>query len=92
VPKSPIAEYAETAGARRAAIQGYSGAQPGDPERAARAIIAAFEAPEPPLHLLLGRPAYDIVTAKLTQMANEIETWRNVTLSTDYPPETETGK
>jgi len=90
VPKSPIAEYAETAGARRAAIQGYSGTQPGDPERAARAIITAFEAAEPPLHLLLGRPAYDIVIAKLTQMATEIEAWRDLTLGADYPPETET--
>jgi NAD(P)-dependent dehydrogenase (short-subunit alcohol dehydrogenase family) len=49
-PKTPIADYAATAGARRAAIQRYSGQQPGDPERAAEAIIKAVADPNPPLH------------------------------------------
>jgi NAD(P)-dependent dehydrogenase (short-subunit alcohol dehydrogenase family) len=85
VPKAPIADYAETAGARRAGIQGYSGKQPGDPVRAAEAIVAAVEAPEPPLHLVLGRVAYDIASAKLKSFERELETWRETSLGADFP-------
>lgn len=85
VPKTAIPDYAETAGARRTTIQGYSGQQPGDPVRAVAAIIAAVEAPAPPLHLLLGRVAYDGVAAKLKVFAAEMEAWREVSLGADFP-------
>ncbi|OIR02360.1 3-oxoacyl-[acyl-carrier-protein] reductase FabG [mine drainage metagenome] len=85
VPKTPIADYAETAGARRDAVQGYSGQQPGDPVRAAQAILAAVAAKEPPLHLLLGRPAFDITQAKLRELSAEMERWKAVTLGADFP-------
>ena len=84
-PAVEIDDYAATAGARRTATHGYNGKQPGDPARAAEAIIDAVEAPEPPLHLLLGRPAYDMVSAKLQTLGKEIETWRELTLATDFP-------
>jgi len=85
VPKTPIADYADTAGARRGAIQGYSGTQPGDPVRAAEAIIDAVAAPEPPLHLVLGGPAYKAVTSKIKAFSAELEAWREVSLGTDFP-------
>ncbi len=84
-PKTPISDYAATAGARRAAVQGYSGQQPGDPVRAAQAIIKAVESPNPPLHLVLGRVAHDQVTAKLADFSRELEQWRELSLSADYP-------
>ena len=84
-PKAAIADYAPTAGARRDAIRGYSGAQPGDPVRAARAIIEAVESPEPPRRLLLGRFAVETVEANLQAFAAEIERWRAVSLGADYP-------
>jgi NAD(P)-dependent dehydrogenase (short-subunit alcohol dehydrogenase family) len=84
-PKTPISDYAETAGARRAVIQGYSGQQPGDPVRAAEAIIAAVASPNPPLHLVLGRVAYDQVKAKVDDFVRELEQWRELSLSADYP-------
>ena len=84
-PAAAIEDYAATAGARRAAIQGYSGKQPGDPVRAAEAIIQAVQSPEPPLHLVLGRPAYEQVAAKLREFQGEMETWREVSLGADYP-------
>jgi len=84
-PAAAIADYAATAGARRATIQSYSGSQPGDPVRAAEAIIGAVESAEPPLHLLLGRPAYEQVKAKLQAFADDLETWREVSLGADYP-------
>jgi NAD(P)-dependent dehydrogenase (short-subunit alcohol dehydrogenase family) len=83
--QTPLADYAETAGARRAAIQGRSGRQPGDPVRAAEAIIKAVAASNPPLHLVLGRVAYDGVSAKFKEFCRELEQWQELSLSADYP-------
>jgi NAD(P)-dependent dehydrogenase (short-subunit alcohol dehydrogenase family) len=84
-PAVAIEDYTATAGARRAAIHDYSGTQPGDPVRAAEAIIQAVEAAEPPLHLVLGRPAWQQVGAKLKEFSAELEQWREVSLGADYP-------
>ncbi|MBE2258159.1 MAG: SDR family NAD(P)-dependent oxidoreductase [Candidatus Accumulibacter sp.] len=84
-PPTAIADYAPSAGARRAAVQAYSGRQPGDPVRAAEAIIEAVESPEPPLHLLLGRPAYEMTAAKLKEFSAEMEKWRELSLGADFP-------
>ena len=84
-PKNAIADYAQSAGARRAAVRGYSGSQQGDPVRGAKAIIQAVESPEPPLHLLLGRPAYEMTVAKFKEFSAEMEKWREVSLGADFP-------
>ena len=84
-PKNAIADYAQSAGARRAAVRGYSGSQQGDPVRGAEAIIQAVESPEPPLHLLLGRPAYEMTVAKFKEFSAEMEKWREVSLGADFP-------
>ena len=85
VPKNAIADYAKLAGARRDAVQRYSGTQQGDPVRGAEAIIQAVESGEPPLHLILGKAAYDLTSAKLKEFTAEIEKWRGVSLGADYP-------
>ncbi|MET8849182.1 oxidoreductase [Amycolatopsis sp. NPDC004625] len=82
-----IDDYAETAGARREATLATYGHQPGDPVRAAEAIIAAVGSDEPPLRLLLGRAAYDIATARLGTLRSTFDTWRETTLGADYPQE-----
>jgi NAD(P)-dependent dehydrogenase (short-subunit alcohol dehydrogenase family) len=83
--RQPIADYQATAGARRAQIAGYSGQQPGDPERAAKAIVAAVLSPSPPAHLVLGKPGLGLVRQKLEALKAEIDTWEETTLSADYP-------
>jgi NAD(P)-dependent dehydrogenase (short-subunit alcohol dehydrogenase family) len=80
-----IDDYAETAGARRAATTATYGHQPGDPVRAAEAILTAVDAPEPPLRLLLGKAAYDIATARLDTLRSTFDTWRETTLGADFP-------
>lgn len=80
-----IDDYAETAGKRRAATRAVSGKQPGDPARAAAAIIAAYEAEEPPLRLLLGAPALKIARDRLDALRTNFDAWAQVTLSTDFP-------
>jgi NAD(P)-dependent dehydrogenase (short-subunit alcohol dehydrogenase family) len=80
-----IADYAETAGARRTSTLATYGQQPGDPDRAAEAVIAAVESDEPPLRLLLGKAAYEIATARLDTLRANFEAWRELTFGTDFP-------
>ena len=80
-----IADYAETAGARMADTRGYSGSQPGDPVRAAQAIIDLADQDQPPRHLVMGKFAYDFVTRTLRARLDEIEGLRETALATDYP-------
>jgi len=80
-----IADYAETAGKRRREIRGYSGTQPGDPARAAEAVIKALQSPTPPHHLVLGRQGLEIARNQLTAMLQEFELWQETSLSADYP-------
>ena len=60
VSKTEIPDYAETAGERRKQNRARSGKQPGDPVRAAQAIIDAVSAPDMPSHLVLGAPALEL--------------------------------
>ena len=80
-----IADYRETAGKNRRAIRMASGNQPGDPERAASAIIAAAESPEPPLNLLLGKAALRGARRKIEEMQRDFDAWEDVTVGADYP-------
>ncbi|HYN79838.1 MAG TPA: oxidoreductase [Lamprocystis sp. (in: g-proteobacteria)] len=80
-----IPDYDPTAGARLQMIRGYSGQQPGDPKRAAAAIVQAVEAARPPLRLLLGRMALDTASAKLAALQQEFDGWAAVSVAADYP-------
>ncbi|ATY12219.1 short-chain dehydrogenase/reductase [Amycolatopsis sp. AA4] len=84
-----IDDYADTAGARRTSTLATYGKQPGDPNRAATAVLDAVTSAEPPLRLLLGRAAYDIATARLDALRKTFDDWRDVTLSADFPKEAE---
>jgi NAD(P)-dependent dehydrogenase (short-subunit alcohol dehydrogenase family) len=84
-PKHPIDAYAESAIARRRQVQDYSGSQPGDPVRAAEAIIAAVEQPNPPLRLPLGNFAYDAMGAELEAVRKEYAAVEAAARGADYP-------
>jgi NAD(P)-dependent dehydrogenase (short-subunit alcohol dehydrogenase family) len=80
-----IADYAETAGARMKRTAEYSGTQPGDPARAADAVIQITESKTPPRHLVLGAFGFETVTNNLKETLAEIEAWRATSLATDFP-------
>uniref|UniRef100_UPI003158B600 oxidoreductase n=2 Tax=Sphingomonas sp. ACRSK TaxID=2918213 RepID=UPI003158B600 len=82
---SRIADYAETAGKRMDDTRGVSGTEAGDPARAADAMIALSEQPDPPRHLVLGRFGHDAVVARLKERLAEIERYRAISLATDFP-------
>jgi NAD(P)-dependent dehydrogenase (short-subunit alcohol dehydrogenase family) len=73
-----LAAYAETAGQNRAYITGVDGTQPGDPRKAADAIVATLDAPEPPLRLALGADAVDAIGAALDARRAELDAWAHV--------------
>ena len=66
-------------------IRGYSGRQPGDPVRAAAAIIAAVESANPPLRLLLGKAALSGARGKLDLLKKDFDAWEKTTLEADFP-------
>jgi hypothetical protein len=82
-----ISDYKETADKRRLETAGYSGKQPGDPARAAEAVIKAVQSPKPPRHLVLGREGFDNVENQLRSMLKEVDYWKATSLSADYPAE-----
>ena len=81
-PRS-IADYDQTFDPVRQAREEKSGKQLGDPRKAARAMLAAIDAANPPVHLLLGSDALALVRGKLSSLEDEIRAWESVTVSTD---------
>ncbi|NII10801.1 oxidoreductase [Oleiagrimonas sp. C23AA] len=81
-PRS-IADYDEIFDPIRQAREAKSGQQLGDPEKAARAMLAIMAEDDPPTHLLLGSDALGLVRDKLSALEEEMSRWESVTLSTD---------
>jgi NAD(P)-dependent dehydrogenase (short-subunit alcohol dehydrogenase family) len=79
----PIEDYAESVGVAREAFADMDGTQPGDPHRAALAIIAAVDADDPPLRLPLGEMALANIRTKLEGQLEELEAWRDLSESSD---------
>lgn len=82
---TPIGDYAQTVGQRRAFIQSMHGKMPGDPRRAGEAIVALEKLEKPPLRLLLGKPVLDMARAKLAEFGQSLNEWEAVTLGADFP-------
>jgi len=80
-----IEDYLATAGHVRAAVRASSGKQPGDPVRAARAILAAVASGRPPRHLLLGNDAYEGAMAKLDELHKDFAAGEAVARGADFP-------
>lgn len=85
--KIVIDDYKETAEANKNSIRGYSGNQPGDPVRAAKAMIKAVESDNPPLRLLLGEAALKGARNKIELLKKDFDTWAEVTVGADFPKE-----
>jgi NAD(P)-dependent dehydrogenase (short-subunit alcohol dehydrogenase family) len=78
-----IDDYAETAGKRRKEHDTMHGTQPGDPDKAAQAIITAVESDEPPAFLLLGKDALNTYRQLAAARLDSIEAWEYLTTSTN---------
>lgn len=81
-----IPEYDATAGRNIRIIREASGSQPGDPVRAAEAIIHVTGIDHPPLNLLLGNGALRGARRKVEELSREIDAWADVAAAADAPP------
>jgi NAD(P)-dependent dehydrogenase (short-subunit alcohol dehydrogenase family) len=77
-------EYAETVGPTREYVRGNHGLQAGDPAKAAAAIIAALDADEPPLRLVLGADAIGNIEQHRQALAEELDAWRSLGEATAF--------
>jgi NAD(P)-dependent dehydrogenase (short-subunit alcohol dehydrogenase family) len=82
-PRS-IADYDEVMDPIRAGRQAKSGNQPGDPARAAQALLALVDAEQPPVRLFLGSDALGLVDQKLGMMKAEMAAWDALSRSTSF--------
>ncbi|GAB3415594.1 Rossmann-fold NAD(P)-binding domain-containing protein [Flindersiella endophytica] len=68
-----IDDYQESVGEALRWFEQIAGSQPGDPSKAAAAIIAAVDAADPPLRLPLGQEAYEMIRTKLDDQRRELD-------------------
>ena len=71
-------EYADTVGPTRAYVRDDHLKQPGDPARAAHAILTALDAERPPLRLVLGADAIGNIRSRLQRLETELFDWEDV--------------
>jgi NAD(P)-dependent dehydrogenase (short-subunit alcohol dehydrogenase family) len=77
-------EYADIVGPTREYVRNNDGLQQGDPGKAAQAIIAALDADEPPLRLVLGEDALGNIRSRLAQLSDELATWEDLSRNTAF--------
>lgn len=80
----PLEAYADQLEPLRRTFEEQAGQQPGDPAKAAAAIIRALAADHPPLHLVLGSDAAELVGTSLKEQQAELAEWETVSRSTDF--------
>jgi NAD(P)-dependent dehydrogenase (short-subunit alcohol dehydrogenase family) len=79
-----IEDYDTTVGANRRILRDHAGHEPGDPVKAAQAILMIADEPRPPLRLMLGADALAYTRRKSQAHAAEIDAWSSLSLSTDF--------
>ncbi len=82
-----IDDYKETAHKNMNSISEVSGKQVGDPVRGAQAMIDLVALPDPPVHLVLGGPAYGTIRKKLDKFKEELDNFEFLGRPTDYTEE-----
>ena len=78
-----IDAYAVSTGPTRTAVDGMDGTQPGDPRKAAQAILKVLDSPVPLLRLALGSDAVDSIDAHHELLRADLRTWEKLSRSTD---------
>jgi hypothetical protein len=63
-------------------VAGITGNEPGDPAKAAAAIIKVLDAENPPLRLVLGSDAVDALRAHHESLLADMVTWETLSRST----------
>jgi NAD(P)-dependent dehydrogenase (short-subunit alcohol dehydrogenase family) len=80
-------EYDSTVGKTARFQRDYNGMQPGDPAKAAAAVLHVASLDDPPLRLLLGSDAYRFVEQNDLAKIESDRKWKHLSVSTDIEPE-----
>ena len=80
-----ISDYDEVYEPIREARRRNNGRQPGDPERAAAAMLRVINNENPPRHLVLGSAALDALAASHAAFDADVTLWKDLSSSTDFP-------
>jgi NAD(P)-dependent dehydrogenase (short-subunit alcohol dehydrogenase family) len=84
LPNRTIDDYAATSGQMIQWIRQMDGQQPGDPKKAAVAMIQVVNSPNPPLRLVLGADALEAIHAKLEAVTVDLTDWKKVAINTAF--------
>lgn len=84
LPHQPIEEYVEARQLEAVHQNEIPGNQPGDPDKAAKALIEVAEKDEKPIHLFLGSDAFGMAENQLRSIGDELKKYEAVSRSTDF--------
>lgn len=79
-----LADYDGLARDAERIMADHAGHEPGDPAKAALAILAIADAEAPPMHLLLGEDALKYAGYAAQGLAADIEAWKHLSLSIGF--------
>jgi NAD(P)-dependent dehydrogenase (short-subunit alcohol dehydrogenase family) len=79
-----LADYGERHAHLRASFEQRNGQQPGDPAKLAAAMVRLASEPQPPMRFVAGTFGVNAAEAKLSSMRAELESWRPMSVRTDY--------
>jgi NAD(P)-dependent dehydrogenase (short-subunit alcohol dehydrogenase family) len=83
-PLQPMQEYTAAREVERAHKEDIMGNQPGDPEKAAQAIMQLAAMPRPPLHFFMGSDAVDMAEHKISVLQADLQAHHDLSLSTNF--------
>jgi NAD(P)-dependent dehydrogenase (short-subunit alcohol dehydrogenase family) len=84
-PRQPLDAYRPLIAPIETFLYGQAGRQPGDPAKAAEAMIAVVNDANPPRRLVLGSDAYDVLDRTYAARTADIARYRSLGEATNYP-------
>jgi NAD(P)-dependent dehydrogenase (short-subunit alcohol dehydrogenase family) len=79
-----VADYDNRRAQLRASFEQRNGQQPGDPAKLAAAMVRLASEAKPPMRFIAGAIAVNAADAKLAGMRTELDSWRQLSVSTDF--------
>ncbi|GLW09931.1 short-chain dehydrogenase/reductase [Microtetraspora sp. NBRC 13810] len=78
-----IDAYRVSTGGTRGAVDAMDGTQPGDPAKAAQAILRVLDSDDPPLRLALGKDAVHSIREQHGRLRADLERWEELSTAMD---------
>ena len=83
-PSHQIEDYKAANESMKYHKESINGNQPGDPEKAAKAMMDLTKEVNPPLHFFMGSDAVAMAEQKMESFAAEVKQWKKASVSTDF--------